>query len=219
MPKTFIFVLILFFIIPFPNKLLALDFGKCHYYLDLEKSKGCWFAPDEESNYLVRYGYKYCGLFEIKKTIWKDERQRWISNTRECLQEFLKKTHKNSTCVQLENSAFDSHPKCYKEAGFCNLNSTQQATIFITALSLDIILKPRKSAKQFFIILKECIKFSIEQVTSLKTASESISMQNIELKMKAKQLLDLEGIPADKLDAYLSFANAKLFFGKTGILI
>ncbi|MCB1198108.1 MAG: hypothetical protein KDK51_07025, partial [Deltaproteobacteria bacterium] len=27
--------------------------------------------------------------------------------------------------------------------------------------------------------------------------------------------LDLEGIPADKLDAYLSFANAKLFFGKT----
>ncbi|MCB9091950.1 MAG: hypothetical protein H6620_05270 [Halobacteriovoraceae bacterium] len=191
---------------------MANGFKNCHFYLDFEKDRGCWFDLKDSSDYFVKYGYKYCSTFENKN--WEDGRSKWVTKTRDCLQDFIRK-NKNMSCSDLENSAFDSHPGCYKEAGFCSLKTKWKASIVWTALDLDILLKPGKSIRQAFVLLGKCIKESeLLKILSLYVSVSSVGKSAQDLQGKVYEVLDTDRLPDENFEKYIDYAQARLI--KTG---
>lgn len=101
----------------------------CNFYLDMEKEFGCWLREDHESNYFVQYGYKYCGLFKGRASVWKDERTIWSKKTSLCLQNAIREPSGPINCLKVESDAFSSHPGCYRSSGFCDLTKWQKTTV------------------------------------------------------------------------------------------
>lgn len=89
------------------------------FYLCAEETAQC--GP---SGYLVGYGAKYAQRF------YRDTRprmtargQRWIDDVLVCLQRELRASiDANTSCDDIRTIAFDSHPGCYVENGFCTLS-------------------------------------------------------------------------------------------------
>ena len=204
--KTLSLIIILISLIPAYGK----GFKNCHYYLDLEKDRGCWFNENDTSDYLVRYGYKYCSTFENKSKIWNKDKTDWAISTRNCLQAYVKSNQKSLTCEKLESKAFDSHPKCYKDAGFCKLGASNQVSIIWTAVDLDIFRKFDKSIKQAFYLLKDCIKISLLKLFSLQTTVKNIAQNKPLLISQLNQILDINKVPDSFIEKYIDFAQMKL---------
>lgn len=97
----------------------ALPGHEATFYLCAEQTAQC--GPD---GYLLGYGTKYAQRF------YRDTRprmtargQQWIDDVLVCLQGSLRDSIDASTsCDDLRTIAFDSHPACYVEAGFCTLS-------------------------------------------------------------------------------------------------
>ena len=82
--------------------------------------------------------------------------QSWVTSVFRCLQKqsFLKsETSANRTCDQIQSDAYDSHPDCYSQAGFCELKISEKIKIFQLIkneiLSADTI-------KQAGLLLEKC---------------------------------------------------------------
>ncbi|CZS93101.1 hypothetical protein WAI453_000836 [Rhynchosporium graminicola] len=72
--------------------------------------------------YPLAYGQKNCLAFQADLTKYTPAGQDFIWNTMHCLQLALINIIKcDSTCDTAGNAAFDSHPKCYVDSGFCDL--------------------------------------------------------------------------------------------------
>ena len=139
-----------------PNKALAWsqpDFKSCDFYLDAESSMEC---HDRGSTYLLDYGFFYCKKFKEKSLTWSVPAANWANFTGQCLQEMLfdNKQNRITSCKQLEEFAFDSHPICYKQYGFCNLDVKDKFQILSTVRAIDLI--SRKSLSQSLNILLAC---------------------------------------------------------------
>ncbi len=186
-------------------------FKNCHLYLDLEKEKGCWFKEDDSSNYLVGYGYKYCSTFENKNRQWNGPIKDFVIKTRECLKSFITKEDKLS-CSKLEYAAFDSHPHCYRKSGFCELNFKDQSRIILTAMELDVLLKFKKSIKQAFIMLNDCIsnKPKVQKIFSLYNSTSNIVKQYPLLKPKISKILSLDNVSENNIEKYIDYAQSNL---------
>lgn len=89
------------------------DFYRC-----VEATAAC--GPD---GYPVGYGAKYAERFYRHTRPWMSRAgQQWIDEVLVCLQETLRDGIDASTsCADIRAVAFDSHPACYVEAGFCRL--------------------------------------------------------------------------------------------------
>ncbi len=188
----------------------ATDLKNCHYYLDLEKERGCWFHKNDVSDYLVKYGYKYCSSFENKLSEWDNPRKSWAIETRNCLQKYIRENEYKYNCVQLEDKAFDSHPNCYKEAGFCKLDGKEKASVIWVALDLDIFLKPGKSFTQALALLRKCMTEQFNPIVSLYYSVATVAKHKTKFKNLAKKILDIESIPNHKFNEYIVFAQYKL---------
>ena len=187
----------------------------CHFYLDLEKEAACWFKPQDDSNYLVEYGYKYCRIFKQKALSWEDARTQWVDQTALCLQEALVLSHPKQGCQQLESLAFDSHPLCYRKSGFCRLGIWQKTTIVMTAVGLDFLLKPVKSFYQTFRLLRDCISDVPSDVDELyEKTSEWVRSGRLSRELAAS-LFWVEQLSEENLKLYMSYfkqnATSKLF--------
>ena len=91
----------------------------CNFYSEcLEEKFQC--GP---TGYPIGYGGKYCSKFVAHLDKFPQEAQVWIDKTLICLKKFLVPTFNEgvSTCRQVYNIAFNSHPKCYVDSGFCGL--------------------------------------------------------------------------------------------------
>lgn len=89
--------------------------GNCDFYVQcLEPKYKC--GP---TGYPVGYGFKYCSKFTKNLNEYPAGGQEWIRKTLICLKKAL--VPEFSSCSQLYNTAFDSHPRCYYESGFCDL--------------------------------------------------------------------------------------------------
>jgi hypothetical protein len=80
---------------------------------------GC--GPD---GYLLGYGTRYSQRFYQQARPRMSARgQRWIDSVLVCLQDDLRETIDATTsCDDIWSLAFDSHPACYLQAGFCTLS-------------------------------------------------------------------------------------------------
>jgi hypothetical protein len=179
------------------------SFETCHFYLDLEKEASCWFKAEDDSNYLVEYGYKYCRIFKQKGVSWQDERTAWVDRTAFCLQNALTDGH--DTCQQMEQKAFDSHPGCYRKAGFCNLGVWQKTTIVMTAIGLDFLLKPVNSFYQSFRLVKECTSDVPSEVEDVYTKIDAMVQSGQLSRDLASSLFLIDKMGGENLNLYLKY--------------
>lgn len=163
----------------------------CDYYLDKEKETGCWFSANPQSDYLVKYGYKYCSIFRNKLMVWTDKREEWVRGTTECLQKEVQQVSSPINCAKLEEYAWDSHPGCYSKSGFCALNPSQKTSIVWTAIGADTLLSPAKSFYQAFALLGECLVGLPEETAAVQNRILEIAKQNPKLKMALIDVVDL----------------------------
>lgn len=76
------------------------------------------------NGYPVGYGNKYCSRFLERYDKFSPAGKKWIDQTLVCLKNALKDSLLNNdkeSCTNLKTIAYDSHPKCYVDSGFCKL--------------------------------------------------------------------------------------------------
>ncbi len=73
--------------------------------------------------YLIGYGARYAERFYRSTRPWMSAAgKRWIDATLVCLQDTLRdRIDADSSCADVRTLAFDSHPTCYVDGGFCRL--------------------------------------------------------------------------------------------------
>jgi len=105
--------------------------------------QGC--GPD---GYLLGYGTKYSQRFYKNARPRMSARgQAWIDDVLVCLQHDLRAAIDASTsCDDIWNIAFDSHPQCYLDAGFCTLSPFDIAQVVFTIDAKDWL--SRDAARQ-----------------------------------------------------------------------
>jgi hypothetical protein len=87
----------------------------CEYYTKcLEPKYTCG-----SSGYPLGYGFKYCSKFTLHLNEFSPKGKIWVQKTLVCLKQSLMSTF--SDCNELYNTAFNSHPRCYQQSGFCDL--------------------------------------------------------------------------------------------------
>lgn len=104
--------------------------GTCDYYLCAEQKSPCGL-----DGYNLGFGFKYCSgsQFQLAGEMKTIQGQQWVQNVFQCLQKqsFLNaKKNQNKTCENIKKDAFDSHPNCYAQAGFCDLKFSEKMNIF-----------------------------------------------------------------------------------------
>jgi hypothetical protein len=106
---------------PIPDR-ADIDGDESIFYLCAEEhadhGHGC--GPD---GYLLGYGTKYSGRFYRHTRPKMSARgQVWIDDVLVCLQRDLRASiDVTSSCDQIHTIAYDSHPRCYLDAGVCEL--------------------------------------------------------------------------------------------------
>jgi hypothetical protein len=95
---------------------------------------GC--GPD---GYLLGYGTRYSQRFYKEARPRMSSRgQRWIDDVLVCLQRDLRDAiDVETSCEDIRTIAFDSHPQCYVEAGFCALPVWDVLTVVWTIDASD----------------------------------------------------------------------------------
>ncbi len=148
---------------------LSLTSAELRCLYSSQKSLDCSFYQDclqdiykcAPGGYPLDYGFKYCTKFVSRFEHFPEEGQHWIDGTLKCLKEALLPVSfsRNSTCTEIKNIAFDSHPKCYIENGFCELFTKSTALKTVTELLNVYEIKDMVtliSMKQIFGTLSMC---------------------------------------------------------------
>ena len=82
-------------------------------------------TPCSSTGYYLGYGNYYCRLFSNAYEQMSPAGQAWIDCTRTCLIRYIDTMiQETSDCAVVEELAFDSHPSCYVDCGFCALPAT-----------------------------------------------------------------------------------------------
>ena len=131
--------------------------GTCNFYSScLEKAKTC--GPN---GYALGYGAKYCARFSAEDRFSPDGTF-WRDITLVCLQRSLvdfvdPKVAAVTTCDELSDEAFDSHPVCYTqpEMSVCDLPLSDWNLIRKTVDAGDILSRP--GVRQVASILRRCL--------------------------------------------------------------
>ena len=115
------------------------------------------------TGYPIGYGFKYCSKFLEFQSEFPQKGREWIDGTLLCLKQALVQFTTKSTdpkiCNNILQTAFDSHPNCYVQAGFCELFyqpdivQTVQALLKVYELN---DFKSLTSIKQIFQTAKMC---------------------------------------------------------------
>ncbi len=89
------------------------------------------------SGYLLGYGARYAERFYRETRPRMSTRgRRWIDDVLVCLQDELRASiDVETSCADIRTLAFDSHPGCYLEAGFCTLPLSD---VFKVAATVDL---------------------------------------------------------------------------------
>lgn len=144
----------IFFILLFTYSKILIADDNCSFYLEQEIEKSCLFNEQSSSDYFTNYGYFFCRKFQTISTT-SNNIKSFVNKTRSCLQNELKKQNKLS-CNKIESIAFDSHPRCYKNSGYCTLTPNERQKIFSVVFGLNLLNKIDKSIIQYSSILHEC---------------------------------------------------------------
>lgn len=127
--------------------------GSCDFYSNCaERQLGC--GP---GGYPLAYGAKNCNRF-VKNLNYFSAVQghNWIFDTMLCLQKAMVPVLKPCTasCASFSQAAFNSHPKCYVDSGFCGL---QCPDILATMITVNTDLVSLESVKQVAATAGGCV--------------------------------------------------------------
>jgi hypothetical protein len=115
--------------------------ASCDYYLCKEAADGA--SACGEDGYYLRYGFKYCERISlVTRPQLSAAGQVWLDEARVCLMRTIEREiDGNESCETLTQIAFDSHPDCYIEAGFCDLPVSDMWAVFTTVDPSDFELQ------------------------------------------------------------------------------
>ncbi len=117
--------------------------ASCGYYACRDEAREVPCGPD---GFPLGYGERYCNRFSlITFEHVSPAGQLWLTEVRECLQVEFDALSDELTCEDLAEAAYDTHPECYVQTGFCDLPWTDVlqvgATIDLSDLKLRTILE------------------------------------------------------------------------------
>lgn len=115
--------------------------ASCDYYLCKEAADGA--AACGEDGYYLGYGFRYCErISQVTRPRLSDAGKVWLDSARRCLMEEveLQVEHEHS-CSDIQQIAFDSHPACYMDAGFCSLPWGDMWSVFMTVDPTDVEMR------------------------------------------------------------------------------
>lgn len=116
--------------------------GACDYYQCREETATPGQQCDSEG-YYIPYGHKYCERFQkVTKNYVTPETVAWIDRTMVCLMNAIEdEVTPIDSCGVIKKKAFDSHPRCYLDAGFCDLPLSDMSKVFFTVDLEDFQLR------------------------------------------------------------------------------
>ena len=122
------------------------------FYVCAEETAEC--GPD---GYLVGYGAKYAERFFRYTRPWMSRAgKQWIDDVLVCLQETLRdRIDAETSCPDIRTIAFDSHPDCYVEAGFCRLPWSDWLAVVATVDGADWL--SRDAQRQVVVTARTCL--------------------------------------------------------------
>jgi hypothetical protein len=122
------------------------------FYLCAEETAAC--GPD---GYLVGYGAKYAQRFYRYTRPWMSRAgKQWIDDVLVCLQETLRdRIDAGTSCADIQTIAYDSHPDCYVEAGFCSLPWSDWLAVVATVDGADWL--SRDAQRQVTVTARTCL--------------------------------------------------------------
>ncbi|KAJ9656217.1 hypothetical protein H2201_008608 [Coniosporium apollinis] len=132
----------------------------CNFYRDCAEGQlGCGAG-----GYPLQFGERKCHDFMNNLAHFSAEGQQWVFDTMHCLQLELVPLLKpcTATCGSMSKAAFDSHPKCYVQAGVCGLGCVDAFWILMTVGS-DVWMK--ESVDQVGGTMYGCIQNIIETLS------------------------------------------------------
>ena len=128
----------------------------------------CSFYPDclefkydcGSGGYPLGYGLKYCEKFTDAKPELDSAGKQWVSDTMLCLQTTLVPyaTTETTTCDNLKDDAFASHPRCYIDSGVCTLGPGDW-TVIIETVSLKDLFGGIDNLKAVLQTVEGCVEF------------------------------------------------------------
>lgn len=133
----------------------------CEFYDLIGRQLSC----SSNEDYCFQYGFKYCSKFQQLISNGDAGITKWVPKVTGCLQSALSDPFiyneassptSVSVCERVRFKAFDSHPKCYVDSGFCELSpSSKQATFNIVAWA-DMLSNLRYSLAQALSVSEVC---------------------------------------------------------------
>ncbi|KAM4064389.1 carboxypeptidase regulatory-like domain-containing protein [Hirsutella rhossiliensis] len=105
----------------------------CNFYTRCaEKTLQCG-----QDGYPLRYGAKNCRRFVARLDSFSPQGQAWIWRTMLCLERALVEpiSGRGATCESVKSEAFQSHPRCYVDSGFCDLPLSDIVQVVVTVKS------------------------------------------------------------------------------------
>ncbi len=113
-----------------PNQSCAKYIGTCDFYLCQEQKSPCGL-----DGYNLGFGFKYCSgsKFTLFNQMQTDLGKNWVTNVFQCLQKQslqVSEVKEIRTCEKIKSDAYDSHPDCYVQSGFCELKLSEKLKIF-----------------------------------------------------------------------------------------
>ncbi len=140
--------------------------GTCDFYLCQEKKNPCGL-----DGYNLGFGFKYCSgsKFKLLDQMQTDLGKSWVASVFQCLQKKsfrASETNETRTCDQIKSDAYNSHPDCYVESGFCELKMSEKLKIFKLIKKEIFSAATIRQAKN---LLNQCHLLKQEEIL-LKTA-------------------------------------------------
>jgi hypothetical protein len=124
------------------------------YYRCAEETLACG-----ADGYLIGYGSRYAERFYRKTRPWMSPAgKRWIDATLVCLQESLRdRIDATTSCDDVRTIAFDTHPACYVDSGFCRLPWSDWFAVVATIDGSDWL--SRDATRQVTATARACLGF------------------------------------------------------------
>lgn len=122
------------------------------FYRCAEETLAC--GPD---GYLIGYGAKYAERFYRRTRPWMSARGKlWLDRTLVCLQVTLRdRIDASMSCEDVRTIAYDSHPECYVDSGFCALPWSDWFAVLGTVDGIDWL--SRDAQRQVIATARQCL--------------------------------------------------------------
>jgi hypothetical protein len=134
--------------------------GDCQFYVCFDERHPC----DSDSNYALKYGWRFCSRFDLYKDQLTNEGRAWLNNSRLCSMERMLEYYRSNSinCDDLEDEMQEKHAECEVESGMCRGNLlTQNREAFSDVYALN-----RRSVTHFMMSVKHCAASAMREVAT-----------------------------------------------------